>query len=113
MKLIGAGLGYRIDNAAGGTAIFSRKVRSVDLKLADRRLAHYVADAGTSSLLRKERLVIVAAVNRTIIQQPGNATETDQTKGTIRNCAGGKNRKVGPASAISRKIVQRDLIDIS
>src|SRR2546422_2568511 len=110
MKLISTGLGYRIDNAAGGTAIFSRKVRGVDLKLADRRLAHYVADAGTSSLLRKERLVIVAAVNRTIIQQPGNATETDQAKRTVGNCARRKNGKVGPASAISRKIIERDLI---
>src|SRR6266446_5513445 len=107
MKFIGSGLGYRIDNTAGGTAIFSRKIRGVDLKLADRSLAHYVADAGTSSLLRKERLVIVAAVNRTIIQQTGNAAETDQAKRTVGNRAGRKNRKVGPASAIGRKVIER------
>ena len=70
MKLIGAGFRDRVDNATRGTSVLSSEVRSVDLKLANRRLANRLGAASASSLFREKALVVVAAVYGAVIQQP-------------------------------------------
>src|SRR6266496_171733 len=112
MKFIGSALGDSVNHAARGASVFSRVVGSVDLVLADRCLANHIANARAASLFREERLIVVSAINRAVVQQTRDAAKTYQAKCAVGGRAGSENSKVGPTATVGRKIVQRDLINV-
>ena len=82
------------------------------MELADGRLADGVADARPAPLLCEEGLVVVAAVNRVVVQQSRNAAEAYQAEGAVGNRAGRQQRVVRPAATVDRQVVYRDLVDV-
>src|SRR5260370_21088071 len=113
VKLVCPRLCYSINNAAGGTAIFGRIVGGVHLKLAHRSLADYVADARATTLFREECLIVIATINRVVIQHSGNSTEADQAKRAVKRRTRSQQREVGPAPAVDWQLVNRSLIDVT
>src|SRR5688572_7404504 len=112
VQIVGSAFGDGVGHAAGGAAVFRRIIRGVDLKLADRRLTDRIAQTGAAAFFAEERLVVVAAVNGVVVEQAGNAAETDQPEATVGNRAGRQNREVGPAAAVDRQFVDLGLIDV-
>src|SRR6185503_14318076 len=82
-------------------------------EFANRSLADRVTDARAAAFFGEERLIIVAAVDGVVVQQPGDATETDQTEGTVRHCAGRQQREVRPTTTVDRQLVNRSLVDVA
>src|SRR5436190_1507029 len=101
MELVRAALGHGVGDAAGGTTVLGRVARCVYLKLANRRLANKVRDAGAAALFSEERLIVVATVYGIVVEQARNSAEADQTKRAVVNCAGRKYCEVRPAAAIN------------
>jgi len=56
-----------ICDAAGGTAILSRIVRRINLKLANRRLAYGIAYASASLFLGEEGLIVIAPIDGVVV----------------------------------------------
>src|SRR5262245_12384919 len=112
MQIVGPALGHGVGHAAGRASVFGGIIRGVDLKLADRRLADRIADASAAALFGKERLVVVAAVYRIVIQQSGNSAEADQSEGAVGRRAGRQKREIGPASSVDGKLVDGCLVDV-
>src|SRR6267142_2144967 len=100
MKLVGAGLCDCVNHTACGTAVLGRIIRSVDLVFADCRLADYVSNSRSAALFREECLVVIAAVDRAVIKQTGNAAKTNETESAVGNCPRRKNREVRPATTV-------------
>ena len=63
-----AALGDGVRHAAGGAAILSRVARSVNLKFLDRGLADRIADTRAATFFSEECLIVIAAVDRIVIQ---------------------------------------------
>src|SRR6185369_5984330 len=99
-------------HAASGTAVLRRVARRVDLKLANRSLADRVADARAAAFFGEERLVVVAAVDRVVVKQTGDAAEANQAKRAVGNSARRQQRKVRPAAAVDWQLVDRRLVDV-
>src|SRR5215510_5540894 len=105
MKLVRSALGYRVGDAARGTAILCRVVRGIYLKLTNRALTDYIVDPSTSAFFGEEGLVVVAAIHGVVVQQSGDAAETNQTKVRVGNGARREQRKIRPALAINRQFI--------
>src|SRR6266404_6185466 len=112
VELVAAALGDGVDHAAGGAAVLGGIVGRVDLEFLDGGFAGGVADAGAAALFAEERLVVVGAVDRVVVEQAGNAAETYQTKAAIRHRAGRAQRESRPASAVDGEIVDRGVVDV-
>ncbi len=112
MELIGSALGDGVNHAAGRAPVLGGVVRGVDLELAYGVLADHVADARAAALFREEGLVVVAAVNRVVIQQAGDAAKTYQPERAVGNRAGRQDGEVRPAASIGRQVVDRDLVEV-
>src|SRR5258708_813358 len=100
MDLVAAAFGDGIDHAAGGTPVLGGIVGSIDLEFLDGGFAGGIADASAAALFTEERLIVVSAVDRIVVQQPGNAAEAHETETAIGDCTGGAQREGGPAAAI-------------
>src|SRR5258708_7461524 len=112
MVLIGSALGDGIDDGAGGAAILGGIVGSIDLKFLDCGLGARVADTRAAALLGEESLIVVAAVNRIVVQKSAHATETNQSKSAgIVDCAGSQQSETGPAAAVDGEVANRGLVE--
>ncbi len=112
MKLVGSRFRDRVNHTTCRTSVLGRIVRGVNLIFANSCLADNITDTRAAPFFGKERLVVIAAVNRAVVQQTRDAAKTYQTKSAVRNRSGGKNRQVRPATAVARKIIQRDLVNV-
>ena len=77
VDLVRATFGHGINDTPGGAAVFSRIIRSINLKFLYRGLACGIANARTAALLAKKRLVVVRTIHGVVVQQTRNAAEAD------------------------------------
>ncbi len=77
VRLVRAGLGDDVDHAACGAAELGRRSRRDDLELADGFERDVNGSALTASLLAEEAVVVVAAVEADVVEDPALAGETD------------------------------------
>src|SRR5262245_63739865 len=103
MKIIGAALGYRIDHAAHRVAVFRAEVVRDHLEFLNGLLRDLALDAGAAGVL------VVILIRRVIsIREEGvmtgDATETDQPEGTVRNDGRGQQNERVHASPVNREV---------
>jgi hypothetical protein len=113
VEFVSSALGDGVNNATSRTSILSRIAGSIYLKLTNRGLTDRIADACASAFLCEEGLIVVASVDRAVIQQSRDAAKANQTKCTVRHCARRQQSKVGPTATVDRQLVNRRLIKVA
>src|SRR5436853_2461219 len=111
MNLVGSGFGNGVCHSARGASEFSGVVLRIDLELLDRFLADHIIEPRASALFREERLVVVSAVYRVVIQKARYASEAYQSERTVHRNARSQGYKLRPSAAIDGQLVNRFLID--
>src|SRR5205807_8031933 len=113
VELIATALAHRVNHAARRTAIFSRIVGRIYLKLLHRRLGARVARSRAAPLFREECLVIIRAIDRIVVQQSADSSEAEQTEtaGIIHDSRR-EQRKIRPSSSIDGVVRNLGLVNI-
>ena len=113
VKFVRTALCDCVGDAACRTSVFSRVVRGVHLKLANRRLADRVVDSCAATLFGEERLVVVTTVDRVVVEQARNSAEAYQTERSIRNGCSAKAERSWTTTSVDRKLIDLCLVEVT
>src|ERR1035437_2372738 len=102
VELVGAALGDRGDDAAGGAPVLSRVDAGVDGKLADSAAGGGIGFTGAPAFLSKEGLIVVGAIDLDVVEQCADAADADETVAVGINCyARSGEGKSRPAAVVN------------
>jgi len=112
MDFIRAALGDGVDDAAGGAPVFRSVIGSVDLEFLDGSLGAGIACASPSAFFGEERLVVVRAIDRIVVEQRALTANTEQaeTVAVVHDC-GRQQREIRPTPPIDGEVADLDLVD--
>src|SRR5207302_3955534 len=102
VKLVGATLGDGVDQTTSGLAELGLKAGAGDLKFTNHVLAELKGN-GAANLLSEKGVVVVAAIDRVVVEVSCDAIKADHAEVAVGGGARGEQGKVGEAASVEGK----------